>query len=107
MACLPPAADAPHPLGVLPSRRERPRGCRAAEPPIHAPAAIAGTGLAKQVLERRPQIGREPADCELDATFLLCHVAPAQFIDLRLGLRRNFPVATDWVNDCLPLIPKI
>jgi len=38
--------------------------------PLHAPAAIAGAVLAKQVLERRPQIGRERTDRELHTTFL-------------------------------------
>jgi hypothetical protein len=37
---------------------------------------FAGIGLAKQILERRPQIACEREDCKLDATFLLCHVAP-------------------------------
>src|SRR5262245_62136430 len=31
----------------------------ASEPPIHAPTAIAGARVAKQLFERRPQIGRD------------------------------------------------
>jgi hypothetical protein len=31
MACLPPAADAPHPLGLLRARGERPSSHRSAE----------------------------------------------------------------------------
>src|SRR5260370_41663193 len=65
----------------------------ATEPPIHAPAAIAGTPLAEQILKRRPQVGRERNDPKLDGPKVFCHAAPVQFTDPGLGVRRYLPAA--------------
>src|SRR5262249_25525734 len=37
----------------------------------HAPTAVAGTPLAEQIFERRPQIGRDRPDRKLHAAFSL------------------------------------
>jgi hypothetical protein len=49
----------------------RPLAIGSADPPIHAPAAADGAIFAKQVLERRPQIGSKWADRELHAAVAL------------------------------------
>ena len=45
--------------------RARSRAIGAADPPVHAPAAVAGPVRAEQVLERRPQIRRQRPDRKL------------------------------------------
>src|SRR5207247_11203382 len=78
----------------------RPLAIGAADPPPHAPAAIAGAVLAEQVLERRPQIGRERADSKLHATFLLImelYVYREGVTGLR-AFRRCEPGQSGWVN---------
>src|SRR5262245_172307 len=68
---------APYELAkVCPVPLTRPLVIGAADPPIHAPAAIAGTALAEQILERRPQIRREREDSKLRTALRFHHAGP-------------------------------
>ena len=49
--------------------RARPLVILRPEPPVHAPATVAGAVLAEQVFQSGPQIRREWADGELHAVF--------------------------------------
>ena len=94
---------APHDLSQRLFVLLAPPAIGASEPPIHAPTAVAGTPLPKQIFERKPQIGRDRPDRKLHTGFSLLLVPYwSSTLDPRAHGPRTAAIAAQRVGLILP-----